>query len=299
MRPATALHVVLALAGLAGAAPARRHASVAALASRDVAAFRPYTPYASAAYCSAAATRAWTCGADCDANPAFVPTAAGGDGKGEQWWYVGFDPALQTVIVGHQGTNPSEILPLLTDADILLGRLSSSLFPTVGSGVLVHSGFRDAHARSAGDVLVAVQATMSQYHTNEVTLVGHSLGAAIALLDAVYLSLHLPGATIKTVVYGLPRVGNQAFADYVDAHVASLSHVNNKRDPVPIMPGRLLGYHHPSGEIHINAGGTWMACSGQDNTNAECEVGAVPNVLFADEGDHDGPYDGIVMGAGC
>ena len=37
-------------------------------------------------------------------------------------------------------------------------------------------------------------------------MVGHSLGAAIALLDSVYLPLHVKGVTFKTVVYGLPRV---------------------------------------------------------------------------------------------
>lgn len=33
-----------------------------------------------------------------------------------------------------------------------------------------------------------------------------SSGAAIALLDAVYLPLHLPGVIFKTVTYGMPRV---------------------------------------------------------------------------------------------
>lgn len=32
------------------------------------------------------------------------------------------------------------------------------------------------------------------------------LGAALALLDSVYLPLHISGVSFKTVVYGLPRV---------------------------------------------------------------------------------------------
>lgn len=31
-------------------------------------------------------------------------------------------------------------------------------------------------------------------------------GAALALIDAVYLPLHLPGVSFKTVGYGMPRV---------------------------------------------------------------------------------------------
>lgn len=95
-------------------------------------------------------------------------------------------------------------------------------------------------------------------------MVGHSLGAAIALLDSVYLPLHLPSnTTFKTVTYGLPRVGNQAFADYVDANVGDVSHVNNEEDPVPILPGMFLGFHHPSGEVHIQDSGAWDACPGE------------------------------------
>lgn len=58
------------------------------------------------------------------------------------------------------------------------------------------------------------------------------------------------------------QVGNQAFADYVDAHATSLNHINNKKDPIPILPGRFLGYHHPSGEIHIGSDSVWSACPG-------------------------------------
>lgn len=36
------------------------------------------------------------------------------------------------------------------------------------------------------------------------------VGAAIALLDSVYLSLHIPRVTFTTIGYGMPRV---SFAD--------------------------------------------------------------------------------------
>ena len=133
--------------------------------------------------------------------------------------------------------------------------------------------------------------------TSTVTTVGHSLGAALSLLDSIYLRLQLPaGITVRAIVYGLPRVRNQAWADFVDAlMLGNVTHVNNKRDPVPILPGRFLGYHHPSGEIHIDASNTWDACSGQDNPSNMCSVGAVPSVFFSNTKDHNGPYDGISM----
>ena len=100
----------------------------------------------------------------------------------------------------------------------------------------------------------------------------------------------------------MPRVGNQAFADYVDSHVTSLaggtglSRITNKKDPVPILPGRFLGFHHPSGEIHIEESNAWDSCPGQDNTSDLCIVGAVPNIFESDVSDHNGPYDGVMMG---
>ena len=88
-------------------------------------------------------------------------------------------------------------------------------------------------------------------------------GAAISLLHTVYLPLHI-SVQITYVGFGLPRVGNQSFANYVDAHdsIASVTHVNNKEDPIPILPGMFLGYHHPSGEVHIQDSGEWLACPG-------------------------------------
>ena len=59
------------------------------------------------------------------------------------------------------------------------------------------------------------------------------------------------------------QVGNHAFADYVDASVTSMNHINNKKDPIPILPGKFLGYHHPAGEIHIGQSNAWMACPGR------------------------------------
>ncbi|KAI1786144.1 lipase [Ganoderma leucocontextum] len=275
----------------------RQTALITALSPAQITAFRPYTHYASTGYCSPASTLAWDCGANCKANPSFEPVASGGDGDLTQFWYVGFDSTLKEVIVSHQGTDTSELLPILTDGDIILEKLDKKLFPGVSTSVEVHSGFAGTQSRSAPGVLAAVQKAITKFRTNKVTVAGHSLGAAIGLLDAVYLPLHIPNITTRFVGYGLPRVGNQHFADYVDAQRSiSVTHVNNKKDIVPILPGRFLGFHHPSGEVHIEESGAWLACPGQDNTDARCTVGDVPNIFVGNGTDHDGPYDGIEMG---
>jgi len=290
------LGFLLTLFTAATAASLEARSSPTAISSAQINSYTPYTWYANAAYCSSIATSGtWDCGEQCNANPNFQLIASGGDGSDVQYWYVGYDPSLGTIIVAHQGTDPSQFEALLTDAEIAYSSLSSSLFPGVSSSVEVDDGFQGEQALTAADVLSAVQAGLSIYGTKKVTIVGHSLGAALALIDAVYLPLHLPGVTFNTITYSMPRVGNQAFANYVDANV-KLTHINNLIDPIPICPGRFLGYVHPSGEIHISENGNWYACPGQDNTSNLCIVGDVPNIFDGSISDHDGPFNGITMG---
>lgn len=48
------------------------------------------------------------------------------------------------------------------------------------------------------------------------------MGAAVATLDATMLRMQLGSdVEVDSVVFGLPRVGNQQFADMVDAMVCT------------------------------------------------------------------------------
>ncbi|KAH9933627.1 lipase [Epithele typhae] len=271
--------------------------STTALSTAQESAFLPYSYYAGAGYCQPASIKAWDCGVNCAANPSFIPLATGGDGSVTQYWYVGYDTALQEVIVAHQGTLTSAILPLLEDLFIAQSNLDSSIFPGVKSSVKVHSGFKNSHARSAHDVLAAVKSALATYKTTKVVVTGHSLGAALGLLDSMMLVMSLPSASVRFIGYALPGVGNQAWANAVDAQASRLSvtHVNNKKDLIPTLPGLWLGFHQPSGEVHIQNDESWVACSGQDNKNRNCILGAVPTIFSGDLDDHYGPYDGVTM----
>ncbi|KAJ6581033.1 lipase [Mycena capillaripes] len=294
--------------------------NITALSKAQVAAYRPYTFFAGTGYCPPNSTLTWSCGANCLANPDFKPVASGGDGESVQYWFVGYSPSLNRVIVSHEGTQLDAIVSMLTDVSILQTTLNSVLFPGIGSDISVHCGFAEAHARSAISVLAAVKMALDKYKANHVTMVGHSLGSfhftdivlgalldilggALTLLDSVYLPLHLPPSVkFNTVTYGLPRVGNLAFANYVDAHV-SLTRINNQEDIVPIIPSRfpllpLLEYHHAAGEVHIQASGEWDSCPGQENESELCSAGDV-NILTGSIANHDGPYDGVDFDLVC
>ncbi|GBE86677.1 lipase [Sparassis crispa] len=296
---------------------ARRQA-ITALSESQINYFTPYTLYASAAYCPSAELAVWACGVNCQAIPQFEPVAAGGDGNLVQYWYVGFDPTLDSVIVAHQGTDPAALLADLTDVNLIQEALDPTLFPGLSTDILVHSGFANEQSLTAADVLSAVQETMAKYGVNQVTIVGHSLGKFSSFLTAFNLSdqsdtqeRQSPFSTPYTFLFIFRTrrslisdtafhewVGNQAFANYVDAGLTNVTHVNDKKDVIAIVPPTSLGFIHPSGEVHIEDWGDWDACPGQENPSPLCIVGDVPTVLQGNIVDHLGPYNGIWIGCG-
>lgn len=139
--------------------------------------------------------------------------------------------------------------------------------------------------------MATVQSGLASTGFQRVLVTGHSLGAAVASLDAAMLRMALPDdVQVDSVVFGLPRVGNQEWADLFDTLVSTsyiqirnirltirthqipnFIHVTNQNDPVPNVPPHALDFEHPSGEVHITSvddttgNATMVACSGQEN----------------------------------
>ncbi|KAG8864306.1 hypothetical protein FRB96_006127 [Tulasnella sp. 330] len=269
------------------------------MTSAQIQSYLPYTHLAASAYCASNIISTWTCGQHCTAMPGMIVYATGGDNEDVPDWYVGYLPSLASAVVVHQGTTPSAIESDLVDADFFFTSLNPTYFPGVPSSVEIHSGFVDAHDTAAPAILAAIESIMTAHGVKQVTCIGHSLGGAIAILDAMSLKATLPATTtFKVVTFGQPRVGNQAFADYVDANFSDNSRITHNEDIVPIVPGMFLGFVHSSGEKHIDPSTTWWACSGQDNeADPQCSTGEVPEIWDGNTADHTGPYvNGIVMG---
>ncbi|KAG9078999.1 hypothetical protein FS749_008935 [Ceratobasidium sp. UAMH 11750] len=244
----TAAALALAFSLHARAAPVERDSGVTPINAATISSYAPYASFAAATYCSGTAN--WSCTA-CKRIPGFVPYATGGDGNGIPLWYVGWWPAGSTVIVAHEGTDPTQFLSLLTDANILIDPLDPVLFPGVPSTVKVHDGFRNAQANTAPAVLAAVKKIIAERGATKVTTTGHSLGGAIATLDAAFLKLNLPSTiSIKAVTYGQPRVGNQEFANWIDKIIPDFSRITHEHDVIPIVPGKpyssLINWNSPA-----------------------------------------------------
>ncbi|KAG7441490.1 alpha/beta-hydrolase [Guyanagaster necrorhizus] len=263
----------------------------------ELASFAPYTQFARAAYCGSDALKNWSCGEACDAVSDFEPTLVGGNGDDVQYFFVGYWPSEDAIVVGHEGTDPTQFKSVLTDIEALHHTLDMNLFPGVSSDIYVHGGFRDAQASTAREILTEVQSLIESKGTSNLVVVGHSLGGALAELDGLFFALNIPSASIKVMTYGTPRVGNLAFAELIDSKVPNFKRINNKHDFIPILPGRDLGYAQPETEIHILEPGSAVACPGNDDvTDPECQIKTVPNIFEGKLLDHLGPYEGIYIG---
>ncbi|GAA0150913.1 phospholipase [Lithospermum erythrorhizon] len=69
------------------------------------------------------------------------------------------------------------------------------------------------------------------------TITGHSLGGALALINAYEAATNFPGLPISVISFGAPRVGNIAFRDELYHFGVKTLRVTLKQDLVPRMPG--------------------------------------------------------------
>lgn len=73
--------------------------------------------------------------------------------------------------------------------------------------------------------------------------------------------------------------------------------MNHNSDPIPIVPGRGMGYSHVSGEVHIDGSNNWTSCTGDDSTESGCTISDVPNIILSNLLDHLGPYETVYIGS--
>ncbi|KAL1408400.1 hypothetical protein Q8F55_005212 [Vanrija albida] len=296
-----ALLPTLALAAPAPVTLAER--SSVGLSPDVVNTWAPLAQYATAAYCGGAVW-SWSCGGPCDAVAQPAVLAQGGDAKATPYFYVANNGSH--IIVSISGTNTRSIQSLADDLEFNFTTPSGSYFPGA-DGVQVHHGFYNTFTRVAGTVGPVVQNAVNAGAT-QVIVTGHSLGSAVGHLTATYLQNLLgTSATVYARLFASPRVGNQAWADYVDATLGDRAqHMINYNDLVPTLPPRSFGFRQSSNEVWIaNAAGTsYVACPGQESTSCQDSMNLTADiesfVEYLDFGAHSGPYAGVkVTSAAC
>jgi lipase (class 3) len=131
---------------------------------------------------------------------------------------------------------------------------------------MIHMGWWTTWKNTRDVIIPVITKAMQQYPDYELTLVGHSLGGAIATLAG--LELITKQLLPITTTFGEPRLGNQALADYIDMRfnisnstveshhhdrrVPQFRRVTHINDPIPFLPLEEWGYMPHAGEIFIS-----------------------------------------------
>lgn len=157
----------------------------------------------------------------------------------------------------------------------------------------VHTGFYSSWLNTRKAILSDVTAAIDKYPSYQLTLVGHSLGGAVAALAG--LDFLARGWNPHVTTFGEPRVGNKELMTYFNRRFNITSNNDSNKfhrvthisDPVPLLPLAEWGYSMHSQEIYIAAPdlppslGDVQYCNGDEDPN--CIAGI----------DSDGPSWGV------
>ncbi|XP_010058502.2 phospholipase A(1) DAD1, chloroplastic [Eucalyptus grandis] len=113
--------------------------------------------------------------------------------------------------------------------------------PMVGSGYLSLYTSKTATNMSLQDIIREEVARIINKYSDRplsLTITGHSLGAALAILSAYDISSNFSNAPMVTVIsFGGPRVGNRAFRHLLEKSKANVLRIVNSDDLVTKVPG--------------------------------------------------------------
>ncbi|KAF8028520.1 hypothetical protein BT93_E1214 [Corymbia citriodora subsp. variegata] len=113
--------------------------------------------------------------------------------------------------------------------------------PMVGSGFLSLYTSKTATNMSLQDIIREEVARIIKKYSDKplsLTITGHSLGAALAILSAYDISSSFSNAPMVTVIsFGGPRVGNRAFRRFLEKSQANVLRIVNSDDLVTKVPG--------------------------------------------------------------
>ncbi|KAI4299998.1 hypothetical protein L6164_033418 [Bauhinia variegata] len=90
------------------------------------------------------------------------------------------------------------------------------------------------------EIIKLVQLYRGNGEEVSLTITGHSLGGALALLNAYEAAATIPNLPISVISFGAPRVGNNAFKEELHQMGVKTLRVVVKQDWVPKMPGLLF-----------------------------------------------------------
>ncbi|KAG5471304.1 hypothetical protein LSCM1_01381 [Leishmania martiniquensis] len=237
--------------------------------------------FSRATYCKSSDVRSWKCGPACSSVGAIEMKAVMSNFLPGTFGFVGADHVKGQIVVAYRGTN--NVQNFLADLNLLQKNYDKS--STCGKRCKVHAGFYDSYKSLRQQTRDNVLRLIQDHPTYEILVTGHSLGGAMAVLAAADLQEHLNrlkcSSACKPVslyTFGAPRVGNAAFAKWVDALLANGAkyRITHGLDPVVRVPALLCGYAHTTSEVFFRTRSNSSAVKCNDSPGREdskCSLG--------------------------
>jgi predicted lipase len=134
--------------------------------------------------------------------------------------------------------------------------------------IAVEKGFYNLFFSLQTNIYTIIDKLVAKHHTNQLLLTGHSLGAALATLNAFDILYYQKNYKIRALItFGSPRVGNINFAKTFETYNIYTKRITHYYDIVPHVPEEFLNYRHISQEVWYNEPNTqYTLCNDEYGT---------------------------------
>jgi len=150
-----------------------------------------------------------------------------------------------SVLISIRGTQtPAEWLADFTPVPVPFFESPSLGFVHVGFAVFYHK------------VRASIQAALDNIALDtRITVLGHSLGGAMAILCAADIKRNMGKGNVDVCTFGSPRTGKIDFRIHFDNEIAKCLRVVNALDIVPHVPTVITGWNHVGVEVGVHGRG--------------------------------------------
>jgi len=122
-------------------------------------------------------------------------------------------------------------------------------FFDVSKKVKVHGGVLSAYLKVRKEIFDFIKINMDKSIHN-INVMGYSLGGGVAQICSLDLNYNFP-FEVRLVTWGSMRVGNRHFSKIHINEIKNSFRVEIRRDPVPHLPPKLIGFFFNGGYSHV------------------------------------------------
>ena len=186
----------------------------------------------------------------------FQITANNDDEETQSAFYMGVNPVQKRIIASFRGTQSIREV-FKTDVDVPFADAAKINSAFGGGDAKIHQGFVNHYLINAQAVQGNLTMLAKKFPDYPITITGHSLGAALALIAGMDFAMS-PNSKefvnrLGVVTFGEPRTGNMNWAKLATAQL--MDHhfrVEHRGDFVPHLPTTMDQYFHAGPQVRLS-----------------------------------------------